>query len=120
MQDVFGATLHDNHRLLSNKGGVLVKLCMKPVLKVALVAGGYLLAFLMACVAVGLHAGLSGESGAQASGGMAAFGDLVLFVTVFGAVALVPTGVAFFFLFSKKKAPNRTLGQKPPAGAVDL
>ena len=76
---------------------------MKPVLKVAIVAGGYLLAFLMASAAVALHAALTRESGAQASGGMSAFGDLVLFVAVFGAVALVPTNAAFFFLLSKKK-----------------
>ena len=82
---------------------------MKPVLKVAIVAGGYLLAFLMASTAVALHAALTHESGAQASGGMSAFGDLVLFVAVFGAVALVPTGAAFFFLLSKKKMPNHTM-----------
>jgi hypothetical protein len=81
---------------------------MKPVLKVAIVAGGYLLAFLMASAAVTLHAALTGESGAQASGGMAAFGDLVLFIAVFGAVALVPTGAAFFFLWSKKKKPSQS------------
>jgi len=82
---------------------------MKPVLKVAIVAGGYLLAFLMASGAVALHAALTSESGAQDSGGMSAFGDLVLFVAVFGAVALVPTGAAFFFLLSKKKRPNQAL-----------
>jgi hypothetical protein len=82
---------------------------MKLVLKVAIVAGGYLLAFLMASGAVALHAALTSESGAQDSGGMSAFGDLVLFVAVFGAVALVPTGAAFFFLLSKKKRPNQAL-----------
>jgi hypothetical protein len=70
---------------------------MKPVLKVAIVASGYVLAFLMAAGAVALHAALTRESGAQASGGMSAFGDLVLFVAVFGAVALVPTGYRFTF-----------------------
>jgi hypothetical protein len=35
---------------------------MKPVLKVAIVAGGYLLAFLMAAAAVALHAEQSKES----------------------------------------------------------
>src|SRR5205085_911299 len=80
---------------------------MKPILKVAIVAGGYLLAFLMASAAVALHAALTRESGAQASGGMSAFGDLVLFVAVFGAVALVPTSAAAFFLLSKKKTPNK-------------
>jgi hypothetical protein len=78
---------------------------MKPVLKVAIVAGGYLLAFLMAFAAVALHSAFTGESGAQDSGGMSAFGDLVLFVAVFGAAALVPTGVAIFFFLSKRNKP---------------
>ena len=86
---------------------------MKPVLKVAIVVCDYLLAFLMASAAVALHAVLTSESGARDSGGMSAFGDLVLFVAVFGAVALVPTGAAFFFLLSKKKTPNQTLQPTP-------
>jgi hypothetical protein len=94
---------------------------MKPVLKVAIVAGGYLLALLMAFAAVALHATITGESGAQASGGMSAFGDLVLFVGVFGAVALVPTGAGLYFLLSKKKMPNQSTDPTispgtPPAG----
>jgi hypothetical protein len=48
---------------------------------------------------------------------MSAFGDLVLFVTIFGTVALVPTGAAFFFLLSKKRMPNQTL--EPIAGRRD-
>jgi hypothetical protein len=86
---------------------------MKPVLKIVIVAGGYLLAFLLACAAVALHLALTGESGAQASGGMAAFGDLVLFVAVFGAVALVPTGLAFYFLLAKKKRPDQSPALAP-------
>jgi len=76
---------------------------MRPILKVAIVAGGYLLAFVLASVAVVVHSALTSESGAQASDGMSAFGDLVLFVVVFGAVALVPTSAALFFLLSKKR-----------------
>jgi hypothetical protein len=89
---------------------------MKPILKVAIVAGGYLLAFLMATAAVALHAALTGESGAQASGGMSAFGDLVLFVAVFGAVALVPTGMGLFFLLSKKRKPNEKAPEQAAPG----
>ena len=81
---------------------------MKPIFKVAIVAGGYLLAFFTACAAVAFHTAVISDSGAQSSGGMSAFGDLILFVAVFGAVALVPTGAAFFFLFSKKKGLNRS------------
>lgn len=82
---------------------------MKPLLKIAIVLGGYLLAFLIAAGAVALHMALTSESNAQASGGMSAFGDLILFIVVFGAVALVPTGAVLFFLFSKKKTPDKTL-----------
>jgi len=79
---------------------------MKPLFKVAIVLGGYLSAFFAAWAAVTLHVALTGGSGSQATAGMSAFGDLVLFIFVFGAVALVPTGSALFFLFSKKRRPD--------------
>jgi hypothetical protein len=81
---------------------------MKPAVKIAIVAGGYLLAFVLASAAVALHAAMTSDLGARASGGMSAFGDLMLFIAVFGAVALVPTGAAFFFLLSKKKGPKQS------------
>jgi hypothetical protein len=94
---------------------------MKPVLKVAIVASGYLLAFLMARAAVALHVAVTSESDPKASGGgMSAFGDLILFVVVFGAVSLVPTGTAVYFLFSKKKTPTQTRQQVPTDGAPDV
>ena len=74
---------------------------MKPILKVAIVAAGYVLAILIAWAAVAVHAVLTNGPAAQASAGMSAFGDLVLFVLVFGAVSLVPTGAAVFFIFSR-------------------
>ena len=86
---------------------------MKPLFKVAIVVGGYLLAFLLAWAAVALHAALTSESGARASDGMSAFGDLVLFVAVFGVVALLPTAAALFFLLAKKTVPDQTM---PPRG----
>jgi len=58
---------------------------MKPIHKVAVVADGYLLAFLLALAAVALHTAITGESDARASDGMSAFGDLVLFGAVFAA-----------------------------------
>jgi hypothetical protein len=66
--------------------------------KVTLVAGGYILAVLVAIAAVALHTAMSNVAGGQASGGMSAFGDTVLFMGVFGVVALIPTGAALFFL----------------------
>ena len=70
---------------------------MKPSFKPALVAGGYIAAFLMASAAVAIRVATSGPD-AQASSGMYAFGDALLFVAVFGVSALVPTAVALFFL----------------------
>jgi hypothetical protein len=73
---------------------------MKPLPKIAVVAGGYVVAFVLASAAVAVRvAGTSGPT-AQASSGMYAFGDSVLFVGVFGLCALVPTGAALFFLRS--------------------
>jgi hypothetical protein len=71
---------------------------MKPLLKVAVIAGGYIAAFLMASAAVAIHVANTSGPEAQASSGMYAFGDAVLFVAVFGVAALVPTGAALFFL----------------------
>jgi hypothetical protein len=89
---------------------------MKPVLKVVIVAGGFLLAFLMAFGAVTLHGALTAESDAQASGGMSAFGDLVLFVAVFGAVALMPTAAGIYFLLSKKRKTSQSSDAAPSPG----
>jgi hypothetical protein len=89
---------------------------MKPVLKVAIVASGYLLALLVSWAAVALHAALTSDANAQASGGMSAFGDLILFVAVFGAAALAPTGAALFFLLSKKKCPTLKPSAPPNGG----
>jgi len=71
---------------------------MKQFLKVAVVAGGYIAAFLMASAAVAIRVANTSGPDAQASSGMYAFGDALLFVAVFGVSALVPTGAALFFL----------------------
>jgi hypothetical protein len=70
---------------------------MKWTHKVALIAGGYVLCFLMAAAFVAIHIASAGESPGQA-GGMNAFGDTVLFIGVFGVSAVVPTGLALLFL----------------------
>lgn len=71
---------------------------MKPFLKGAVVAGGYIVAFLMASAAVAIRVANTSGPDAQASSGMYAFGDALLFVAVFGVSALVPTAAALFFL----------------------
>lgn len=76
---------------------------MKPALKVAIVVGGYLLSFLTAWAAVTIHEALADSASSQASSGMSAFGDLVLFVAVFGVAAMVPTSAGLYFIFSRKK-----------------
>ena len=65
-----------------------------------LVIGGYLLACLIASGAVYAYQSLN-QSAAQASAGMYAFGDLILFVAIFGVLALLPTGLALYFLVRK-------------------
>jgi hypothetical protein len=71
---------------------------MKPLQKVGLVAGGYIVCFIMAFAAVAVHAAITASSAGQATGGMYAFGDTILFIAVFGVSALVPTGAALVFL----------------------
>ncbi len=71
---------------------------MKAVSKVAAVAAGYVAAFLVASVAVAVRQAATNGPGAQAASGMYAAGDAMLFVAVFGAVALVPTAGALFLL----------------------
>jgi hypothetical protein len=70
---------------------------MKPLGKAASVAGGYLTAFLIAVAAVAIHVALTNGPIQQASSGMYAFGDLLLFFGVFAVLALVPTAAALFF-----------------------
>jgi hypothetical protein len=71
---------------------------MKPALKGGMVAAGYVIAILVACAAVTIRIASRSDAAEQASSGMYAFGDAILFVAVFGILALVPTGAALFFL----------------------
>jgi hypothetical protein len=66
--------------------------------KVGLVIGGYVMACLVACGVVYLWQSMSQGPVAQASSGMYAFGDLVLFLGVAGLLMLFPTGLAVYFL----------------------
>ena len=71
---------------------------MKPSLKIALVAAGYVACLLLASAVVAVRIASTDGAASQAAGGMYAFGDTALFVGVFGVSALVPTGAALFFL----------------------
>ena len=73
---------------------------MKAVSKITLVAAGYIIAILLAVAAVALRITFTYGPDAQASSGMYAFGDALLFVAVFGVSALFPTGAALFFVRS--------------------
>ena len=72
--------------------------------KVGLVLGGYILACLAAGGAVYVNQLFTPDDVAQASAGMSAFGDLILFVAAFFVLSLMPTGLALFFLFKKLRA----------------
>ena len=71
---------------------------MKPILKVGVVAAGYIASFLVATVAVAIRVANTSGPDAQAASGMYAFGDSALFVAVFGLAALVPTAGALWLL----------------------
>ena len=74
---------------------------MSRLSKVGLVLGGYVLACLIASGVVYVNGLFTQNAVAQASSGMSAFGDLILFIGVCGALALIPTGLAIYFLIRK-------------------
>ena len=74
---------------------------MSGLTKVGLVIGGYILACLIAVGTVYAYEWSIPTAASQASSGMYAFGDLILFVSVFGFLALFPTGLALYFVFRK-------------------
>jgi hypothetical protein len=76
---------------------------MKQSVKIGIVAGGFAAALLIAVAVVAFHIALTSGPTAQASSGMYAFGDLVLFVAVFCVVSLAPTAAALFFLRSRRR-----------------
>ena len=74
---------------------------MSRLVKLGLVIGGYVVACLAASGVVYVYQLLTENAASQASAGMYAFGDFILFIGVFGVLALLPTGFAFYFLFRK-------------------
>ena len=69
--------------------------------KLGLVIGGYVAACLVASGAIYVYQFFTQDAASQASAGMYAFGDLILFMGIFGVLALFPTGLALYFLFRK-------------------
>jgi hypothetical protein len=71
---------------------------MKAFVKFGAVLAGYVAAVLAASTAVVVRMANTSGPDAQASSGMHAFGDGLLFVAVFSAVATFPTGLGLWFL----------------------
>ncbi|HVK56452.1 MAG TPA: hypothetical protein VM532_15675 [Burkholderiales bacterium] len=71
---------------------------MKPFAKAGLVAAGYIAAFAIASLVVAIYVAATSGSDRQASGGMFAFGDSLLFLVVFGLAAVPATCATLFFL----------------------
>ena len=72
---------------------------MKQLVKVGAVLAGYVAAFLVADAALYLRElQTQGDPAVQASAGMYAFGDFILFIEVFGVSAILPTVLALWFL----------------------
>jgi hypothetical protein len=69
--------------------------------KLGLVIGGYVGACLITSAVVYIWQLSTQDAAAQASAGMYAGGDLLLFIGVFGVLALFPTGLALYFLIRK-------------------
>ncbi len=86
--------------------------------KVAMVLGGYGAALAAAACATAVRVALTANApDAIASSGMYAGGDLLLFLGVFGAVALVPTAAALIFARAHPRFGGVLAGA---AGAVAL
>lgn len=85
----------------------------RPFVQFGLVATGYAAALAVALAVVAMRVAETSGPVAQASSGMYAFGDLLTFVAVFGAGALVPTGLGLYFL-------RRTRYFWPVIGALGL
>ena len=66
--------------------------------KAGLVISGYIAAFILAVLIVLVHVNQTSGPDRDASSGMHAFGDGLLFVFSFGVVSALPTSLALYFL----------------------
>ena len=74
---------------------------MSKLAKLGLVIGGYVAACLIASAVVYVWQQFTQDASAQASAGMYAGGDVLLCIGVFGVLALIPSGLAVYFLARK-------------------
>jgi len=79
---------------------------MNNTVKIGIVIAGYILACAAAFAATYINELTTRGTDAQASQGMLAFGQSMLFLLVFGGLALIPTVLAFYFLRSSEKFWN--------------
>ena len=70
-------------------------------MKFGLLIVGYVAACLIAGGAVYVNQLFTNNATSQATAGMSAFGDLILFIVIFGVLALFPTSFALYFLTRK-------------------
>src|SRR5262249_26982758 len=71
---------------------------MRPVAKIALVGAGYVGAFALASAIVAADIAATSGPDRQNYAAMYDFGDMLLFLAVFGVAAVVPSGAALYFL----------------------
>lgn len=74
---------------------------MSKLAKIGLVLGGYVMSCFLAIAVVYINGLFIPNVVAQASSGMAAFGDFIFLLVLFGFLALFPTGLAIYFLLNK-------------------
>ena len=79
---------------------------MKKSVKIGIVIAGYILALVGAFVLTYIRELATQGTDAQASQGMFGFGQDILFLLVFGGLALIPTVLAFYFLRASEKFWN--------------
>ncbi len=75
----------------------------KTLARVGAVLGGYAASLCVAVVVVQMRQSQTSGPREQASAGMHAFGDLILFVFVFAVLALIPTALWVWFLRHRNK-----------------
>jgi hypothetical protein len=76
--------------------------------RLALIAAGYVLSVACGLAAVAINEAFMPTEIAEGSGGMVAFGDMVLFVLVAGVLSFIPTW--FLLRLAIEKAPRALLG----------